>query len=227
MSDHNTVVKQHYVPVFYLSNFTFDCKRLFVYDKKNRKVISKVGVRDIAHSKFFYDLPKVDESEPDDHQMVEKALQNLEGKFAGAIREVLCLADGDQLPDELRVGMSFLMSHLYMRTLDFRNELEELLSKSMTAMMNEHAADELPGFKPEDAVKVALKPWALQVWHLQTMLDNDHAKGFADALHQHIWTVGIAPDGHLFYSSDSPLVRVAHVRNSAMGTTGLSSPGCQ
>jgi len=46
---------QHYVPQFYLKNFSADDKTIWVYDKSSKKSF-RTGVANIAAERFFYDV---------------------------------------------------------------------------------------------------------------------------------------------------------------------------
>ena len=50
-------IKQHFVPQFYLRNWTTN-KLLWVYDKKNKKIQNKKTDK-IMYRKFFYDYPTI------------------------------------------------------------------------------------------------------------------------------------------------------------------------
>lgn len=56
----NKVKNQHYVPQFYLKQWTNNKEQLFVYDKKQKKSFTS-NVKNVASSKFFYDFPEIDE----------------------------------------------------------------------------------------------------------------------------------------------------------------------
>lgn len=56
----NKVKNQHYVPQFYLKQWTNNKEQLFVYDKKQKKSFTS-NVKSIASSKFFYDFPVINE----------------------------------------------------------------------------------------------------------------------------------------------------------------------
>lgn len=57
----NKVKNQHYVSQFYLKQWTNNKKQLFVYDKKQKKSFTS-NVNAVASSRFFYDLPEIDDN---------------------------------------------------------------------------------------------------------------------------------------------------------------------
>jgi hypothetical protein len=57
----NKVKNQHYVSQFYLKQWTNNKKQLFVYDKKQKKSFTS-NVNVVASSRFFYDLPEIDDN---------------------------------------------------------------------------------------------------------------------------------------------------------------------
>ncbi len=70
------VKKQHYVPRFYLNNFTSSDDNIFVYDKVAGKVFN-TGVKNIACERYFYDSVKFE-----NEQYLEKHYSLLESEFA-------------------------------------------------------------------------------------------------------------------------------------------------
>lgn len=72
----NQVTKQHYVPRFYLKNFTTEenNNKIFCYDKINNSVFP-ANIQDIAQEKKFYEVAGLDENE------IENAISKLEREF--------------------------------------------------------------------------------------------------------------------------------------------------
>lgn len=50
------VKKQHYVPQFYLRNFSNDNKQIFVFDKFDKKIFS-ANIKNVGCQRYFYNTP--------------------------------------------------------------------------------------------------------------------------------------------------------------------------
>lgn len=75
--------KQHYIPQFYLNNFTNDSGKLWVYDRLNRKFFAS-SPRDIASEKYLYET-RWEDANP---KLGDFVLPNqIENKFAEQERE--------------------------------------------------------------------------------------------------------------------------------------------
>jgi hypothetical protein len=67
--------KHHYVPQFYLKNFSADQKLINSYIKKRREIFQDVAIKDHCHRNYFYGK----------YGKTEKILSTLEGYFSKAI----------------------------------------------------------------------------------------------------------------------------------------------
>jgi hypothetical protein len=154
------VKRQHFVPRFYLRNFTQDGKRLFVFDKPTQKSFS-VSINSIASRKRFYDwtqehvqqlladlqerrssiptsaVRELDEAIAEinkrNTQFVETHLAGLESRFSRAYRDLvdrLARTGTAYLSTDERHDMSFFIALQFFRTLEQREFLSELLHKS-------------------------------------------------------------------------------------------------
>jgi len=79
------VKKQHFVPMFYLRNFTSnDNEQLFVLDKENNKIFVR-NIMEICEQKYFYSF-----SEDDEYNfLLEEHLGKKEDKFSCVINKVI------------------------------------------------------------------------------------------------------------------------------------------
>jgi len=92
----NKIKKQHYVPRFYLSNFTNDKDKIFVYDIQTKKVFGSI-TENVAHKKFFYDFQPLDELY--EEQIIEKTLSTFESESAQIINKTIGLLENGSLND--------------------------------------------------------------------------------------------------------------------------------
>ena len=127
-------IKGHYVPKFYLTGFTHggtDMSELRVVDTGRKKQWGSIPYNAAKE----LDMYAIDPADPDgDRQAVEKAFGQLEGKFAGVVRQVI--AD-KRLPTE-KTQWDWLMNFVALmsvRVPHFRDKLDDMTNKICTMMM--------------------------------------------------------------------------------------------
>jgi hypothetical protein len=81
------VKKQHFVPQFYLENFTDSKKRIYAFDVVKCECFITT-TENIAHQKYFYDYEPLDQFMGRD-QTIEKALANSESESATMLRKLV------------------------------------------------------------------------------------------------------------------------------------------
>jgi hypothetical protein len=88
---------QHYVPRFYLQNFTAEDGLLWVLDKTDYKIF-RVSPINVAGEKYFYDIKHPKDS-ADETQYIELALQKIEAEAAKLINFLVSsIAEGTFTP---------------------------------------------------------------------------------------------------------------------------------
>lgn len=95
---------QHYVPKFYLKNFSQENNKIHVFSKKNNKNFC-ANISKIANERYFYKIPDVSQSsnkelaltERQIKQGIEKLLSSLDGKFSEALLKFLQHIRSDKL----------------------------------------------------------------------------------------------------------------------------------
>src|SRR5258706_11036130 len=158
------VKQQHFVPQFYLKQFTTNSKRLFVFDKLRKKSFP-ANVNTTASRAGFYDWAQetVDEMLQDleqqklktsasglkgleqtinilrerQTQLVEGHLAQLESHFGKVYRELLRQLDENGAPnfsDESRAEISFYLALQFLRTMEHREYITEMFNKGATAV---------------------------------------------------------------------------------------------
>ena len=85
------IKRQHYVPRFYLSGFTYgNNEQLYVLDKINKKIFKK-NIIEICEQKYFYSFY---EQEGDYNSMLEEQLGKMEDKFSEVFRKLIDNMEG-------------------------------------------------------------------------------------------------------------------------------------
>ena len=75
----NDKLRQHYVPKFYLRNFSENNKSIGLYRFKEKKIIKQGSIRDILQKKYYYGK----------NPYVENKLANYEGKWSDIISYII------------------------------------------------------------------------------------------------------------------------------------------
>ena len=77
--------KQHYVPVFYLKNFSSDGKRINLWNIRSKKKRLSGGLKAQCQKNFFYG----------DDRILEKMLGDIESRTSNVLKDV---AENSKLP---------------------------------------------------------------------------------------------------------------------------------
>lgn len=112
--------KQHYVPKFYLKNFSVnkDDTNIGLYNKSNNKFIEKVPLKNQAYQDYFYgkDLE------------VEKEITSIENAFSQILREII---EREDIPPSNIQAHKILYLYTFLqsaRTLEVVNNVHEMLN---------------------------------------------------------------------------------------------------
>jgi len=85
------IKRQHYVPRFYLSGFTYgNNEQLYVLDKINKKIFKK-NIIEICEQKYYYSFY---EQEGEYNSMIEEQLGKMEDKFSEVFRKLIDNMEG-------------------------------------------------------------------------------------------------------------------------------------
>ena len=92
MQENNPTKKEHYIPQFYLKQFSPDGKRIYQYDVISQKQTSDpVPTKSICYEKNLYEL-KDDSGNIKYSNTIEKVLSVYEGEFAEIFRSIISKA---------------------------------------------------------------------------------------------------------------------------------------
>jgi hypothetical protein len=213
----NIVKNQHYVPRFYLERFAFEEEQIHVFDKTSGRCFPN-NVKNVACEKYFYDIPDKYLWEGAEFQLIERQLSRMEDRFAPCRDEILhIVAAGHTFGEQLKSEFAEFVILQLLRTKTFR-ERHLQMGRLIQGIVQANP-DLASGFvTPDDRVSLE---------HAAMMFSPDFSAPMREAILNHIWIIGNSDTEKLFYTSDSPVVRRATVRDSLMGTDGLASPGIQ
>lgn len=250
----STVKKQHYVPQFYLRNFSRDNKRIFVFDKFRQKEFAS-NVHDIANENYFYDLSEQHTEElienihkkhqeepvdPDlfekmqeivrDTQMIEEHLGRLETRFANVLENALeTLEKRNRFKARYRPEIALMAAVQFLRTREQRESMVELVKKTaLSVMPMVEKISEIKGYnlKSED-LDITFDEEDTVELHKMTLLDEEYLVEIASILLNHIWIIGKNETSEPLYTSDNPVCKRANKSDDWRSNAGIASPGIE
>jgi hypothetical protein len=130
--------RHHYVPKFYLKNFTFDKDRKFLYVYERKGEVKKVSITDVAVKKGFYTF--VDESTKCKIDKLEEFFADIENKTAPVLNKIIS-SENLNISDSDREILSLFISTLYIRTLRFFSIQKDILREMIKNILNVSAQD--------------------------------------------------------------------------------------
>lgn len=222
------VKTQHYVPRSYLRYFTRNRKRLFVFDKRDRRKF-ETGVDSIAAEKYFYDLPG--ESE----QALEHALANLvDGNYSRWADDVLnTINSGKRINYKQKENLAFFIALQALRTRWLRNATIGVLNQIkevFSHLSRKHEQEQGIQLRPDASLSALLstdKEGTAKLDQIASLKNPDTVRNTVGILLDHIWIVGINKTDRPFYTSDNPVVRWAHKSHPVKSHSGLRSEGIE
>lgn len=142
-------IKQHYVPQFYLKNFSIDKKSINCFDKVNIKAYSQ-SIRNVAQEKHFYELESL---------YLEDDFASLEKDVSYYINNIVRTKKYKALNNlKQRSKLALFMAAQLIRTLE-RRQLVELQLKALknhlseTGVMNDTLNSYFDEFLQDDSIK--------------------------------------------------------------------------
>ena len=142
-------IKQHYVPQFYLKNFSADKKSINCFDKINIKAYSQ-SIRNVAQEKHFYELESL---------YLEDDFASLEKDVSYYINNIVWTEKYKALNNlKQRSKLALFMAAQLIRTLE-RRQLVELQLKELknhlteTGVMNDTLNSYFDEFLQDDSIK--------------------------------------------------------------------------
>jgi hypothetical protein len=217
----------HYVPQFYLRNFSPDAGKIHVYDKVTGKSFF-TNIRNVAGENYFYDVPELD-AMLGVEQFIEKFFHPAEKSAAKAISlivESLKKNKFKKLHPDLRSTLSTFLTLQYLRTKETRTVLIELFEKFNTEMFRAHLEHTKPELK-DAQFEAKLKKEAENQFHAVTILDPEMFIPISATLRDHLWIILKNTTGKVFYTSDNPLVRHGNIKHPVRSFSGLGSKGIE
>lgn len=197
--------KHHFVPKFYLKLFSEDGLSINLFNMRRRKKIISASLRNQCYRDYFYG------KEPTG----EKALSQIEGAAANAIRRIIETKEIPALTSTDRTTLLLYIMVQYSRTGYRADALDEMADNFFKYMLQHKLSEET-----KDSVKIGFK--------------EPGSFGVAMAMDLYVllidlqWLLVEASDGQEFITSDAPVVLynqffndVKHGSNTGVATKGL------
>ena len=209
---------QHYVPRFYLEEFSInpdmDSPQLYCYDKPDRRVF-QTAITNVGGEQYFYDTSG--------DQPFEDFLAKIEGEFADAYRKIL---DGENLGDLTendRTAIAYSVATQEHRTRVFRDKyiegFEKLADRLREFNLSEELEEQIDEFDKADDDTAARK------LHKDFMLDAGW--DFAEEILGLKWILLENQSDSEFWTSDHPITRYNRYDHGWEGNLGYRSEGIE
>jgi hypothetical protein len=130
--------RHHYVPKFYLKNFTFDKDRKFLYVYEYKGEVKRVSITDVAIKKGFYTF--VDKSTKCRIDKLEEFFADIENKTAPVLSKIIG-SENLNISDSDREILSLFISTLYIRTTRFFSIQKDIAREMIKTELNVSAQD--------------------------------------------------------------------------------------
>jgi hypothetical protein len=203
---------EHYVPRFYLRNFSIQGKEGFLYcfDKsKSHSFI--VNVKNIASETYFYDTRQ------DVEQKTEKGLGQLEALFEAVITKLISSEDLAALTSKQRLLMSYFVVTQELRTREHRAMLEDMHKQTLAELSKR-------GVPKESLEKVELTKEQIKSWHISELSD---VPDYANIVNTMKWILFVNRTSMPFWCSDHPVNRFNYIDARPYGNLGLLCRGIE
>jgi len=220
----NKVKTQHYVPRFYLKNFTSSDNKVFVYDKTTDRIFN-TAVENIACENHFYDSAKFENELPEE-QYLEKFYSSIESDFAPFYFDFICKIESkekDKISQEdKKIFAEFLVLQIN-RTKEYREMSrqsystikEKLLDKGVTEKQLIDFGFKINNPDPKDL-------------HIESILaGNKIRKTLSEKLENHIWILIENNTTMPFFTSDNPIAKIANIKDEYISYDGYASKGIE
>ena len=235
----NIPKRHHYLPQFYLKNFTNNDGLFWVFDRKNKEYRQQHPVNTALQKDYYTFRDKNGKK----HTEIEKLFSSIEGKIKPVINKIDM---GNTITSEEKVILSFFISFQKTRVPDFEKSVNELSGKMLTAIIQKSSSkDDIVSFikeyKKNTGKKVKMSPEDLldfiqsnefsidfeREWSLPMILrlGVEFSQHFVNMNWIFLW----APKNSSFITSDNPFVLVppSNYDLKSLYGVGLITPGAK
>ena len=207
---------QHYVPRFYLRNFSTFRKGSFYlncFDKKDERTIP-VNIRNIGGENYFYD------TQPDTNQIIEKTLGKLESKFNASYEKIIRKENIGSLIQQERRWIAFFVVTQLLRTRLFRDILTAQRKQFKEFFLKEKLTPEF-----EKKIRGIDDAKTIKEFHIKFMINAPTE--FVPILMKMKWCLIVNKTKLPFWTSDHPITMHNPVDMGPWSGLGLKMKGIQ
>lgn len=237
---------QHYVPEFYLKNWTIEGKnQIYVYDKKTKKSFL-TNVNNVASERYFYDidfsgilkkedlieygLPMCDIEHLDDGQYIENYFANeIEGDFQNRISRII---ERVSRMNNWELNNCYFVNQPDKLTLSYHLALQLVRVKSLRSRFAEQSdcMEQIlqdMGAKPHIIEKYTVNDKHLSYLQAKMILNRRTISELAHAFYDLSWSLFLNHTKQPFFTSDSPIGMQEHVHDPFLSMRGLRCKGIE
>ncbi len=202
--------KHHYVPQFYLRNFSNDSKSICLYNLNSRKFIEKAPIKTQCYKDYYYG---------EDGQ-AEHALCHLENKASFILREIINKVEVPRPFTRTHGALVLFIAMQYSRTQGAADEYDDMTNRLMSHMLKRSKPE---GITADDIDKVNIH------------LTNAVAQSLRNAVAMYPLLLDLRPillhnkTSEPFITSDNPVIFYNQLfeERKFISNTGLQSIGLQ
>src|SRR5438445_6655488 len=192
----NSIRIQHYVPRFYLQNFSNKQRDAFLvncFDKTSQKIF-RVNIENVAAERYFYDTDKYT------NQLVEKSLGRHESEFNAAYQKMMKVKNYRALKKKERTSLLFFMSSQEIRTREMRESLKDMVQQIHKRLLRERLSDHL-----REQIEEAGTDAAIKDLHVKVLVED--VPKIVAIMAQMKWVLMQNRTNMPFWTSDHPVNR--------------------
>lgn len=199
------VKKQHFVPQFYLENFTDSDNNIYAFDIVKGESF-RTTTENIAHERYFYDYEPLDQFMGIE-QTIEKALAASEGESAKVFRKLVASLNANNVKaltkDDYKQLADYIITQ-QRRTPESRIKGTQLATEIERQLRDKGASDDFIKEQGLDSEKY--DPHFQQIYGL---LNSEVLREIEDLCDRY-WIFWSNKTKHNFYTSDHPVVGYLH-----------------
>jgi hypothetical protein len=210
------IKNQHIVPKVYLRPFASN-DTIHVLNKEDLKTFQS-SLQGVGCEKYFYDIPPAFLEGTSDSQVVEKALADIDGRFAQC-RDTF-ISEAEQRLAFTPVAKDDLVEFLavqWLRTQVMRQVLVSIVE----------ATSAIPGLDTTLAEMLAVPPESVSYMHARNLFHPEHQHEIKAILKSHVWLLAVNYTNMLFYTSDSPVLQLPHAHDALGPLHGIANCGTE
>jgi hypothetical protein len=202
---------QHFVPRFYLDNFSSPDGQIYVLDKTTLKIFRSTAAG-IGGETYFYETPN---AQKDSRPPIERDFGIVESATAPVIGRWLTQIESHSdfvCSDEDRWQVALFLSLQIFRTLEHRKYLAQFLEE-----LQKRAGKTTSTYSEEE-----LRDYGIRILYDLNLVDD-----FAVQIAERIWVFAANYSRLAFYTSDNPVLFKSHDNKSWCTLTELHLKGSQ